>query len=715
MSNKKTELDYFNFSMQPGKERAERISNFVGNIYISIITYYTGKEYIEQTYTSLLNQTFPHWEWLIVATKIDESLKKIKKLDKRIKIIEVDSERIARAQYIAAQQAKGEILLILAEEDLIDNTMLECGYFTMLTNPEGVWAYSRMVNFDKKNGLYNKKLTIYEMAKKNIISKCAFIRKERFLELDKYMNLPMEVHEDWYMWLYFLSKNYIPIKMDFYGYWHRKTETEKSLLIEKNDKKSKISKEYIDKMKAEIKIDTNTIEFDKIYSIDYKDIPKKIELTKKDIFEPNNKKKILFILPWFVVGGADIFNLNLIKGLREKGYEITVITTEKCNYVLRQKVEALVDEYFDLTTFLKEKDWASFIYHIIKSRKIQCVFISNSFYGYYVLPWLKYHFKEISFVDYIHAENWTLRNGGFPKDSNSVATYLDATYTCTKHLKDMMYTIMNRHVKNIKPVYIGADPIFYNNDVIYDGEEELKEKYKGKEVILFIGRIVHYKRPLFAIEMFKKILNTRKNVKLVIVGDGLALDDVRRKIKEEHLEEYIDLYGMQDDVRRFYKIANVTLICSLREGLTLTTYESLSMGVPVVSCDIGGQKELIENDCGYLIRPYQMPEQQFEFDYSEDEIEEYKEAIEKVLDNKENINYKEICRNKIINKFSIVKMINEIDKSITKLIKTGSKIEEHHCNSIEFAERYLLVNSMLVSLNKTIEENNKEIEDNEKK
>ncbi len=29
------------------------------------------------------------------------------------------------------------------------------------------------------------------------------------------------------------------------------------------------------------------------------------------------KNKILFIVPGFVVGGADIFNLNLIKGLRE--------------------------------------------------------------------------------------------------------------------------------------------------------------------------------------------------------------------------------------------------------------------------------------------------------------------------------------------------------------------------------------------------------------
>lgn len=711
--NKKTELDYFDFSLEPGKAKENRMSNYVGNIYVSIITYYTGKEYIKQTYRALENQTFPHWEWLITTKYVDENLKELKKLDKRIKIIKINDESIAKAQYIAGEQAKSDIVLLLAEEDVIDKTMIECGYFTMLTNPDGVWAYSRMVNFGASIGLYNKKLAIYEMTRKNIISKCAFIRRNKLLELEEYMKLPEEVHEDWYMWLYFLSKKYTPIKMDFYGYWHRKTSTEKSLLIEKNIEKSKISKEYIDKMKSEIKIDTNTIEFDKIYKIDYKDTPKKIELTKKEIFIQNTNKKVLFIFPWFVVGGADIFNLNLIKGLRQKGYEISVITTKKCNYVLRQKVEQQVDEYFDLTTFLKEKDWASFIYHIIKSRKIECVFISNSFYGYYVLPWLKYHFKEIPFVDYIHAENWTLRNGGFPKDSNSVATYLDATYTCTNYLKDMMYTIMNRHVKNIKPVYIGTDTDFYNCDRTYEGEKELVKRYKGKKVVLFIGRIVHYKRPLFAIELLKRLLKDRKDIKLVIIGDGEAMEDVVAKVEKDKLEQYVDFYGMQDDVRKFYKIADVTLVCSLREGLTLTTYESLSMGVPVVSCNIGGQKELIQEQCGELIRPYQLPEQQFEFDYSEDELLEYKEAVKKILKDT-NTNYKEICRNKIVSKFSINNMIKEMDKMLTKLIKTGSKVDKSYCNSIEFAERYLLVNSMLESINKSIEEKNEEMNKNVK-
>lgn len=705
----KSELDYFDFSLEPGQKVSERLSNYVGNVYVSVITYYTGDENIEQTYVSLLNQTFPHWEWIICTPKVDKIIKELKSKDKRIKIIELEESGIAKAQYIAAEKANSDILLLLSQRDLIDKTMIECGYFTMLTNPEGVWAYSRSVDFGRKNRLYNKKLDIYEMTKQNIISKCAFIRKEKFLELDEYINLPMEVYEDWYMWLSFLSKKYVPIKMDFYGYWNRKTLKEKVLVIESDKEKAKIAKQYIDKVRNKIKTDTNVIEFDKIYQFDFKDIPRKIDITKKDIFTKNDKKKILVIMPCFVVGGADLFTLNLIKGLRKKGYEISVITNKKCDYILRQEVEQYVDEYFDLTTFLKEKDWASFIYHIIRSRNIGCVLITNSLYGYYALPWLKCHFKNIPFIDYIHAENWTLRNGGFPKDSNSVANYLDVTYTCTKHLKNIMYTVMNRNVKNIKPIYIGTDTNFYDNSTIYDGEEELKEKYKGEKVILFIGRMVHYKRPLFAIKLMKSILEERKDVRLVMVGDGAAFDEVKQNIEEENLGEYIHLYGMQDSkaVRKFYKLADVTLVCSLREGLTLTTYESLAMGTPMVSSNIGGQKEIIEKDCGYLILPYQQPAEQFNFNYSDDEVQEYKEAVLKILDNENEVDYESICRKKVEERFSINKMIINMDKEITRLIKEGSQTDKSFCENLEFAERYLLVNGMLENLNRYVESKKK--------
>ena len=175
------------------------------------------------------------------------------------------------------------------------------------------------------------------------------------------------------------------------------------------------------------------------------------------------------------------------------------------------------------------------------------------------MPWLKCQFKKIPFVDYIHSENWNLRNGGKPKDSNVVADYLDETYTCTNYLKNLMYTKMNRSVRNVTPVYIGTDTSFFDPSINLEKEQELKEMYKGKKVILLVCRIVHAKRPIFAIDVIKKISEIRDDVKLAIVGDGVALEDVKEYIKENDMQNIVDCFGYQQDVRPFYKVANATI------------------------------------------------------------------------------------------------------------------------------------------------------------
>lgn len=692
------EMQYFDFSFEPGKEDTKRVSMNSGSPFISIITVYnenTNEEYMTQTMQCLKNQTFPFWEWIVVINKENNVLIESAKKDKRIKIIIEEYDSIAKAKVVAVKQATTELIFMLDENNLLDKTMLECGFFTMMFNQEAIFSYSRIVDFGIKEALYSKNLSIAEEKKRNIISSGAFIRKDKFLEVENYSKLGNHVYEDWYMWLYFLSKSYIPLKMGFYGFWHRNLRG--GINKAKNALEREQANQILLNMANKVDVKTEIIQFDDSYEVDYKNVPKKIDLKRKPIVPDDNRKRILFILPWSVIGGADIFNLNLIKGLRQKGYEISVITTQKCDYALRQGIEQYVDEYFDLTSFLKRKDWASFIEYIIRTRRIKLVFLSNSYYGYYALPWLKCQFKDVPFVDYIHAENWTLRNGGFPKDSNAVANYLDQTYTCTAHLKEVMYKTMKRSVKNIKPVYIGTDADVFNPAITLEKETELKQLYHGKKVILFPSRIVHYKRPLFAINIMKKIIAVRDDVCLAIVGDGAALKDVKKYITENEMEEYVTCFGLQHDVRPFYKVADLTLICSLREGLTLTTYESLSMGVPIVSSNVGGQSELIGDDCGVLVKPYQTADEQFDFNYSDEELEEYVQAILKVLNEFEKDKVKEICRNKVLNKFTINKMVSTLDKEFTKLMANGSKVSREICKNSEFAERYLLVHSVLES------------------
>ena len=124
INNLKNELDYFDFSYQPGLEQSQRISKFVGNIYVSIITYYEGSSNIEQTYLSLYNQTFPHWEWLIVTNNIDQTLLDLKKRDKRIKILEITKKG----------NKEGKIFFFHISKEKITELVISLEFINILTH-----------------------------------------------------------------------------------------------------------------------------------------------------------------------------------------------------------------------------------------------------------------------------------------------------------------------------------------------------------------------------------------------------------------------------------------------------------------------------------------------------------------------------------------------------------------------------------------------------
>ena len=146
---------------------------------------------------------------------------------------------------------------------------------------------------------------------------------------------------------------------------------------------------------------------------------------------------------------------------------------------------------------------------------------------------------------------------------------------------------------------------------------------------------------------------------------------MKNKIKENGLNEKVKFLGNISETEKIYKISDLTVNCSIKEGLALTSYESLSMGVPVVSVDVGGQKELIDEKCGVIVPCLQKETEIWNFNYKQKEVLKYVEGIEKVFNNLEE--YKKNCRKRILESFTIDSMVNEIDMELTNLKQNPNK------------------------------------------
>lgn len=690
----------FDFSKEPGK-KLEKIDfeNMSGlEPLISIIMpFYNDKEHIEQTINSLLNQTFPAFEILIIDDGSNdkesvEKLKEIQKLDSRIKVHHKENGGAAVARdYGVSKTAKTSKYIVFCDsDDLLNKTYLETAFWTLETNQKASWAYTDSIGFEGTEYTWNKWFDSNKMKKENDLVITSMIKKDDFNEVEGFNINEKNVYEDWNLWLKLIAKGHFPVHMNYYGCWYRrKAESELNRARENNERAMEIINATAKTIKGDIKAKQYPL-FNYDWDI-IKDEVKSIPSVKRS---ENNKINLLMIIPWMVMGGADQFNFDLISRLDKSKYDITIISTEPAVNTYRQAFEDYATVY-DLSTFLDQKYWVAFINYIIEKNNINIILNTNSEFGYGMLPYLKAKHQNIPIIDYVHMEEWYNRNGGYSRDSSGVASVLDKTLVCNENSRKILIDHFGRNEKEVETVYIGVDEKKFDPSK-YD-RDKLKEKYnlpKDKYIMSFICRISEQKRPMLLLEVIKKLKETRDDFVVLIIGDGNLLNKMKSTAKKYNLLNNMIFMGRTNKTDEIYDVSDLTINCSIKEGLALTAYESLAMGVPVVSSDVGGQKELIDENTGVIVPCMQEEEDIFDFNYSEKEVQNYVDAINKILANLKK--YKQNCRKKILNGFTIDQMVIRMSNILENIANKPNKQKKIESDNIDICKE--LITNRLINI-----------------
>lgn len=131
--------------------------------------------------------------------------------------------------------------------------------------------------------------------------------------------------------------------------------------------------------------------------------------------------------------------------------------------------------------------------------------------------------------------------------------------------------------------------------------EEIIEKLKkqlglnDKFVIGHIGRFTFAKNHEFLLDVFKKISDVRNDAVLLLVGDGELNQTIHNSVKTKGLENRVVFAGQVSNPELYYRLANVIVVPSVFEGLSLATIESQIAGVPVVVSDAIPEEAIISN------------------------------------------------------------------------------------------------------------------------
>lgn len=670
----------FDFTRQPGLTQIKPNITEPLSVLISIITpYYNAKEYFGQTYNCVINQTFPWFEWVIIddgSTEDAEYLETIKEKDIRIKLIRQENLGQAAARNKGVDLATADIIIPLDADDLIIPTYLELSYWVLKKEPSISWCYMNSVGFQEKEYLWEKSFSAERLKYNNFLTCTAAIRKSSLLKIGGYDSSNSHYDEDWKLWLDLLASGAYPAHLNVIGFWYRRTSKGMANQVRLDKSLSKQSNALISQAADKVDPQIKAIEYPltNVTNRFLAPVLSEFQLQLPD----KSKKHILMIFPWLEMGGADLFNLEVVKKLDKKIYNITIITTVSSANTWRQRFDEYVPEIFSMPDFADPTEYPEFISYILKTRQTDLLFLSNSYYCYYLLPWIRNNFPDLSVCDYVHMEEWYWRNGGYARISGIFSTFIDKTYVCNNKTRDVLIKFWNRLPNAVKTLYIGVDSQYYSPQSTKKGlVYQMFSINSSRPIILFPCRIHPQKRPFLMVRIAEKLKKLGNPAAFVVVGDGPQLGELKDTVTQLGLEKTVYFAGRQNDLRPFYADAAVTLICSLKEGLALTAYESLAMETPVITSNVGGQSELINDSVGAVIPLLQ--EENISLDKREfiaDEVALYVNTLSNLLAIENQEQYKILCgncRNRILEGFSTDIMIQTIEKEFELLINRPPK------------------------------------------
>ncbi len=324
------------------------------------------------------------------------------------------------------------------------------------------------------------------------------------------------------------------------------------------------------------------------------------------------------------ISGLVTSEVMLKEALEKKGHEVYVVTANldsfEYEYDEKEKVlripgiptgiyNARLTSIYPLQALNKIKSWNLDIIH--SQTEFAIGSFARLFAKQYNIPIV--HTYHTMYEDYVHY----ITKGHFNRSSKKIVEYLTKFY-CDKTIGELIvptkkaYDLFKKKYNverniHIIPTGIEVDR-FYRENINEKKKNELKKKYGLKKddfILIFVGRIAEEKNIPFIINVTADLIKEKKNLKLLIIGDGPDKLKYEKYAKEKNAEKNIIFTGKVswEDIPIYYGLGNAFISASTTETQGLTIIEAMASSLPTLCIDDESFNGTVINDLnGYLFK-----------------------------------------------------------------------------------------------------------------
>jgi len=146
------------------------------------------------------------------------------------------------------------------------------------------------------------------------------------------------------------------------------------------------------------------------------------------------------------------------------------------------------------------------------------------------------------------------------------------------------------------PATVGIDDsrlITIHNGI--DDASPVTPRAGGELVFVTVGRLDVVKNHAMMLRAFAKLRGASATARLRIVGDGVERTHLESLAMHLGVESHVDFLGFRDDIGAILAGADVFLLSSRYEGISIALLEAMRAGLPVVATRVGGIPETVRD------------------------------------------------------------------------------------------------------------------------
>ncbi len=296
-------------------------------------------------------------------------------------------------------------------------------------------------------------------------------------------------------------------------------------------------------------------------------------------------RAVLFGLHWLELGGAERWALECIEAAAEAGFVPIVLTDRPSSSPWVTRPEMADAVFLPLTGPLEAHQDAALLNGLFARFDIRGIHVHHSTWLYERLPWIRARYPWVFIADSLHILEW--RTGGFVEIAVRVADAIDVHHVISPQLRDYLIQDMRIPRENVVLATLADLTPTTRTPAVHR---------EGGTTIAFVGRLTQQKRPYLFLRLAARLRRDLPDARFVLHGDGELAEEIRAMRGRLGLGDVLEMRGLDQPVSATLDEADVLVISSDNEGVTLTSFEAAAHDALVVSADVGSQRSVVVDD-----------------------------------------------------------------------------------------------------------------------